>query len=181
MGATLRPIDEKDSEVLRRWRESELVKPYLREFKPHDEERQKNWYYSLTEDNDDILFVIGWDYENSITAIKSIGCGGIVRIDWKNRKGEISFFIGERDFANNHYIKDSLQKIIDYGLKELNLHKLYFPVYEFNPFLQTYREVMDLDYVASDEFYRFGAYWDRIVLSTFQTHDKEEENTSVGT
>jgi len=168
MGISLKPIEEYDLDILRYWRNSDFVRKNCRAFKLISEKEQKNWFYALGQDPDDILFML-WDSQMN----KSIGCGGIVRIDWKNRKGEVSFFIGLPEEVPQ--IPEALEKVIHYGLQELNLHKLYFPVYECNPFLKTYEQVMPREYVAKKEFYRFGKYWDRIILTRF--NDAEKNNT----
>jgi len=171
----LRPVEEKDIDLLKHWRTLDHVKPYCREFKPVNDLRQKNWFYSLDEDPDNLLFIIVTPNQ------EPIGCAGIVRTDWKNRKAEITFFIGSRDHLNNASIMASLNEIIDYAFKELNLYKVYFPVYEFNDFLPVYEQVMDREYIAKRELFRFGRYYDRIILTRFNDAKTQDTQLRNGT
>ena len=122
-------------------------------------EDMKNWYERLHKDKDynlsNDLFIITLDEE-------PIGVGGLVRIDWRNRKGEVSFYVAET--KGERFIRTALSKIVDYALQTLNLRKVYFPVYSFNPNLSTYEKVLKREYTAREEYYWEGAYWDRIIL-----------------
>ena len=94
------------------------------------------------------------------------GVGGFTRIDWRNRKAELSFYVEEFDKV---FVKKALLVLLAYATKTLNLHKIYWPVYSFNPHLKVYEEVMKREYVAKKEYYWEGKYHDRVVLVSYGT------------
>ena len=67
-----------------------------------------------------------------------IGYGGLVNIDYSNRKAEISFLVDkDRTLNCKVYEKDFsyfLNFIIDFAYKNLNLNKLWTETYTFRNF-----------------------------------------------
>lgn len=157
----LRAIEKSDLPLMKRWRNSDLVMPYCRQYRPLNEIDMLTWYERLTKDtqynliND--LFIITDNDE-------PIGVGGYVRIDWRNRKAEVSFYVGEAYKYSEDIINQALLAIVDYGIKTLNLWKIYFPVYQGNPNLSMYKKILQEEYIAKQEYYWNGKYLDRIIL-----------------
>lgn len=160
---TLQPIERDDLDILQGWRNSESILPYCRQHKPLSEDDMLIWYD--TGDRDE-LFVIEYN-------AKQIGVGGLVRIDWRNRKGEVSFYVAEK--VGNQVITEALVAVIQYGLATLGLWKVYFPVYSFNPKLPLYEKVMKREYIALKEYYWNGKHHDRIILTRFQNEHLQSQ------
>jgi RimJ/RimL family protein N-acetyltransferase len=165
---THRAIDRSDLCMLRVWRNSESVMPYCRQYRPLSIEDMERWYKTLSSDGD-------YNLVNDLFVIQAeervdIGVGGLVRIDWRNRKAEVSLYV-----ANGHqnYLAASLISVIQYSFETLNLHKIYFPVYSFNPYLEVYERHMKREYVAHEEYYWNGKYHDRIILSLTEKQYEE--------
>ena len=158
---TLRAIEKWDLPTIQRWRNSPEVLPNCRQYRPISLVTMEEWFKKLTEDKDynltNDLFII----EHKGT---KIGVGGFVRIDWKNRKAELSFYVGEDTYRVKEVITESLMVLISYGLATLNLWKIYFPVYSFNPQIELYKEIMDEEYIAKSEYYYEGKFYDRHIL-----------------
>jgi len=155
----LRAIEAGDLPIIQRWRNSDKVMPYCRQYRPLSLKDMGDWYLKLSEDKDynltNDLFIIDYDY-------KSIGVCGLVRLDWRNRKAELSFYVGEA--ISEATIREAFMAIIRYGLATLNLWKISFPCYSFNPYIPLYEEMMNKEYIAKSEYYHEGKYYDRIVL-----------------
>ncbi len=157
----LRAIEAPDLEILQQWRNSKNVMPNCRQYRPLSMKDMGNWYikkeseqnYNLTND----LFII-------LLEDAPLGAGGYVRIDWRNRKAEVSFYVGEIEKCTEEIISKALLRIVEYADKTLNLHKIYFPVYETNPYLPIYEKILKREYVAKKEYFWEGKYLDRIVL-----------------
>ncbi len=160
----LLPIEESDLQDLLWWRNSSDVMPYCRQYRQLSVKNMQEWYKKLHEDKDynltNDLFII--EHDNN-----KIGVGGFVRIDWRNRKGELSFYVGESSFRTQEIINKALMAIVGYGFKTLNLWKIYFPIYSFNPYLSMYKEVLKEEYIAKEEYYWQGKYYDRIILTAY--------------
>ena len=160
----LRAIEKSDLAMIQRWRNSPNVMPYCRQYRPLSVKDMENWYDSLSRDtsfnltND--LFVI--EYEGT-----PVGVGGLVRIDSRCKKGEVSFYIGDAEKCIEEVIVPTLSHIIQYGFATLGLRKVYFPCYAYNPYIKFYKEVMGVDYVAPMEYWWNGAFHDRIVLASY--------------
>jgi len=163
-GVNLRAIEKEDLPMIKRWRNSPNVMPYCRQYRPLSMKDMEVWYDGLSRDgsynltND--LFVI--EYEGT-----SVGVGGLVRIDWRNRKGEVSFYIADVEKCTEEIITECLLSILELGHKTFNLHKIYWPVYSFNPYLTIYEILMPVEYIAPNEYYWNGSYHDRLVLVSY--------------
>ena len=124
---TLRAIEKTDLELIKRWRNSPCVMPYCRQYRPLSSSDMLDWYDSLTNDKEynlvNDLFVIEWEG-------LPVGVGGFVRIDWRNRKAEVSFYVGEDTKRIPSIVNKALMAIVEYGFKTLSLWKVYFPVYQ---------------------------------------------------
>jgi len=158
---TLRAIEKEDLRMLKRWRNSPEVMPWCRQYRPLSDTNMLNWYESLTKDNEYNLtndFLI-MEYNGT-----PIGVGGYTRIDWRNRKAEVSFYVGEDTKRTSEVITQALLVLLDYAYETLNLRKVYFPCYQGNPYLPLYKQVLQEEYVAKKEYYWKGQYLDRIVL-----------------
>lgn len=192
---TLRPIEKEDLEMLRKWRNSPEVFPYVREYRLITRPEQEKWYenylhQSRTSDWDTELFVLeletaaenqtwtcttttGQDSyflnqdKQNVTGLvkKPIGVGGFTRVEWKNRKAEFSFYIGESEHRNTETIKEALKLLLKKGFNEWNFNKVYWPVYEHDPNFYIYNQVFNLESVLKSEYYWSGKFQDRLYLS----------------
>ena len=61
-----------------------------------------------------------------------IGTISLNAIDWINRKGEIGYMIGERDYWGYGIATEAVRLVSEYALKRLNLHKVEAGVVEGN-------------------------------------------------
>lgn len=157
-------IDKNDLDLILSWRNSENVMPFCRQYRPLSLDDMELWYDSLKTDSSYNLpadmFLIKKEH-------KPIGVGGFVRIDHRNRIGELSFYIGEDTERSEENIANALSELMEYAFQTLGLHKVYFPCYSFNPYLELYEKVMLREYIAKQEYYWQGKFWDRIILTKY--------------
>jgi len=165
---TLRPIEKSDLGMIQRWRNQSNVLPYCRQYRPLSIRDMEAWYDKLHIDKDYNLtndfFIIEYN--------KSIGVGGFTRIDWRNRKAELSFYVSEFD---EKIVGKALLHLVGYGFETLNLFKIYWPVYSFNPHIKVYEEYFNKEYTAKKEYYWEGKYHDRIVLVAYNPYYEETQ------
>lgn len=163
----LRQIEKKDLILIQIWRNSPQILPYCRQYRRLSMQNMEKWYerlqispdYNLTND----FFIIEYG--------KPIGVGGFTRIDWRNRKAELSFYVTEID---EKVVGMSLLRLMDYAFETLNLFKIYWPVYSFNPNLGVYEEYLHKEYTAKKEYYWEGKYHDRIMLVAYSPYEVHE-------
>lgn len=157
----IRQIEESDLEQLQLWRNSESVMPYCRQHRQLSQDDMLTWYDSV---NKDELFII----TDELPHDNPIGVGGLVRIDWRNRKGELSFYVGVDKCRTQETVSEALLLLMEYAFKTLGLHKVYFPCYSFNPYISLYEKILKREYVAKEEYYWKGKFWDRIILVKYE-------------
>ena len=159
-----RAIERDDLDLIKMWRNSPNVMPYCRQYRPLSNKDMSTWYESMNRESD---YNLTNDMFMILDGEMPIGVCGLIRIDWRNRKAEVSFYIGTPQEASESTIIKSLCKLMVYAFKTLGLHKVYFPVYSYNPYLTIYEKCMTRGYVAKGEYFYDGVYHDRIVLEGF--------------
>lgn len=94
-----------------------------------------------------------------------VGRCGVIKLDWKNRLGELAIMIGP-GYRGCGYGKEAIALLRDFCFREMNLHKLKVTVYAFN-------EAAIRCYTANGfvqegllkgELFRDGAYRDVAVM-----------------
>lgn len=106
---------------------------------------------------------------------KFIGQCGFVKINWKNRTGELAILIGERDFRGRGYGADAIQTLCRFGFQELNLRKIKANVFDFNrPAVRCYEKCgFEREGILKQEIYREGAYHDVIQMALFRPEEEK--------
>ena len=124
---TLRQIEETDMPKLRDWRNSPYIRAGTRGYRPLNMLNQRRWLESLSMDQSNIMFAIE---KKGVEVI--IGCCGLTNINWKEGHGEVSIYIGEEKWGGKGFATDAIHLLIEYGFKELRLHRIYGIIFEYN-------------------------------------------------
>ena len=160
---TLRQIEESDLEMMKNWRNSEHVRPYVREYRFLSYQDQLEWFdqYRKQRRSSD------WDTELMMIILSRhpVGIGGFTRIEWRNRKAELSFYVGNMDYFGMEQIPDVLRCILDIGFKHYGFHKVTWPVYSHDPRMPIYQKVFETEAILKEEYFWDGRFHDRIYLS----------------
>lgn len=158
-----RAIEKEDLEMLGNWRNSESVRSCVREYRLLSTNDQEMWYehYQKTRRDSD------WGQELMIMLKdgNSIGAGGFTRIQWRNQKAELSFYIGVDGERNALTIPEALRTLVRKGFHEFNFHKITWPVYGHDPNLDQYQKVFKTEAVLKEEYFWDGKFQDRHYLS----------------
>lgn len=156
-----RAIEREDLAQLRDWRNDPDLRRRTREFRLLSLENQERWFKGLHDDRNTIMFAVLNEKRNLI------GVVGLTYIDWKNRRAEVSIYIGEKTVQGQGYGLDALRTITRYGFHEANLHKLYAEIFAFNePSVRLFEKVgFKRDGVKREDQYVDGKYWDTFVYS----------------
>ena len=99
-----------------------------------------------------------------------IGQCGFVKVNWKNRLGELAILIGEKNDRGKGYGTDAIQVLCSFGFMEMNLRKIKAFVFDFNePALRCYEKCcFTREGVLKQEIFREGAYHDVMCLALFR-------------
>lgn len=135
------PLRKEDIFLIMRWRNEQL--DILRQKKPLTEKEQAQYYLekivpsSFEKYPEQILFSL-------LVEDQCIGYGGLVHIDWENRRAEVSFLLNtdikesSKLFAT--YFSSYLEIIQTIAFQELKLHKLTTETFDIRPQLPTLLE-----------------------------------------
>lgn len=97
-----------------------------------------------------------------------VGRCGLIRVDWKNRVGELGIMIGA-PYRGRGYGTEAMQLVCNFAFREMNLHKLKVSVFAFNQAaLRCYEKSGFVrEGLLRGEVFRNGAYQDVVELALF--------------
>lgn len=162
----LRAVEKEDLSYLRDWRNIPNFRKHFREVRELSLTDQEAWYESLQRTKHiNYMFTIV-----DLNTGKPIGAAGLLYINWIIRAGDFSFYIGEDQMyiGNDGRAQEAAKLLIDYGFKNLNLHKIWMELYEFdtqkiNFFTKTFS--FKQDGLLRDNCFDDGRYWDSLIIS----------------
>ena len=103
-----------------------------------------------------------------------IGKCGFVKVNWKNRVGELAILLGDKSCHGKGYGTDAVETLCRFGFDEMNLHKIKATVFSFNkPAIRCYEKCgFEQEGVLKKEIFRDGAYHDVIVMGKFKNTEE---------
>lgn len=162
----LRAVERADLEFFRDWRNIVDFRKHFREVRELSLVDQEKWFESLQSTKHiNFMFTIV-----DLKTNKPIGAAGLLYINWINRSGDFSFYIGENEsyIDSNGYAKEAAELLINYGFNNLNLNKIWMELYEFDSkklefFMNNFS--FKKDGVLRQNCYEEGKYWDSFIIS----------------
>jgi len=124
------PLEKEHLSKLKEWRNAQMK--ILRQCIPLTDFHQEKWYAHLKGEKDQVLFSL---MAGEPAKLKFIGYCGITNIDFKNRRGEISFLVDPKRIINKKIYKEDFRAVLymlcEYGFEELNLNKIFTETFDF--------------------------------------------------
>jgi RimJ/RimL family protein N-acetyltransferase len=162
----LRALEKEDLTHLRDWRNLPDFRRNFREVRELSLTDQEEWFDSLQKTKH-------LNYMFTIVDLKKnqpIGAAGILYVNWVIRSGDLSFYIGDENkyIGNDGIAKEAAKLLINYGFKNLNLHKLWMELYEFdNEKIEFFTKDFGFnkDGLLRDNCYEDGKYWNSYIIS----------------
>lgn len=153
---TLRPPDPADAQRFVTWLADEEATHYLDGTNVTTSlEQEQEWYRTMSQSSTDVYWII--EAEG-----RPIGRTGIRQIDWRNRHGHTSTFIGDRSAWDKGYGTEAMELRTLYAFTHLNLHKLTTSTYMDNE--RSKRALTKAGYrqagVQREHFWRDGQWHD---------------------
>ncbi len=129
-GRGLCPLKKEHCDKIKEFRNLQI--DVLRQQEPLTDHNQDKWFQKISTDEKQVIFSIMLHEENNS---RFIGYCGITNIDFKNRRGEISFLVdpirvNKKEVYRADFIS-VLYMLCTYGFEELCLHKLFTETYAF--------------------------------------------------
>lgn len=160
----LRGLDKEDLRGnMFKWANDPEVTHYMfMGLKPNAIELMEEEYEKLIRSEKDIVFAI-IDKESDA----HIGNAGLYVINWVSRSAEYRIVIGEKEFWDKGYGKETARLILDYGFNKLNLNKIWLGVNaEHKAAVKSYEKSGFVkEGSLREEIYRNGKYYDATRMS----------------
>ena len=162
----LRAVEKDDLPLLREWRNIAGFRKHFREVRELSLSDQESWYDNLqATKNMNFMFIIV-----DLNTNQPIGAAGLLYINWFIRSADFSFYIGENEMYINDDARthEAAKLLIDYGFNNLNLHKIWMELYEFDTkkiefFTKKFH--FKKDGLLRDNCFENGKYWDSLIIS----------------
>ncbi len=162
----LRAVEIEDLEYFRDWRNIVNFRKNFREVRELSLADQKKWFDSLqVTKHINFMFTIV-----DLKTKEAIGAAGLLYINWIIRSADFSFYIGKDEvyIDNQGYALEATKLLIEYGFSNLNLHKIWMELYEFDKAkLEFFKNNFDfkVDGKLRDNCFEEGRYWDSYIIS----------------
>ncbi|KPJ62633.1 hypothetical protein AMJ44_15390 [candidate division WOR-1 bacterium DG_54_3] len=124
----IRALEKTDIDEIMKWVNDEEVKDNLLMRYPVSRYQEEKWIETALDDS---------NQRNKVFAIETkegiyLGGIGLHRIDWENRNAEAGIVIGKKEHWNKGYGTDAMMAILDFAFSQMNLHRVYLRVFEYN-------------------------------------------------
>ena len=162
----LRAVEKSDLELFRDWRNITDFRKNFREVRELSLTDQEKWFDSLqTTKNINYMFTVV-----DLKTNEPIGAAGLLYINWVIRSGDFSFYIGKDEayIDQKGYAEEAAKLLIEYGFNNLNLHKIWMELYEFDHAkLSFFQEKFGflVDGKLRHNCFEGGKYWDSYIIS----------------
>lgn len=171
----LRAVEKTDLPLLRDWRNISEFRKNFREFRELNLDNQEKWFERIiVGSQNDFIFVI-----EKLKDKLLIGVCGLVYINWISRSADFSFYIGHKEqyIDNSGYSLEAVKLLLDYGFNNLNLHKIWMELYEFDEkkikfFTRKFNFKKDGE--LRDNCFENGRYWNSYIVSILEKEFKNK-------
>jgi len=168
MKVFLRALEETDVDNLVKWRNDRHITDSL---------GGSTFFVSSIRERDWVSHIVKNDRNDVRLAIclienkKHIGNISLTSINWINRSAEYSVFIGEKEEWGKGYAGEASRLILDYGFKELNLHRIHLTVQKENRrAIKLYRGMGFIEEgILRQSVYKNGVYLDMISMAVLKS------------
>ena len=125
----LRAVERTDLEQLRNWRNQPEYRRYFREYRELSSDQQQHWYEAVVNGDPSTRMFAVVDLADG----RLLGACGLCYINWVDRNADFSLYIGADGlYIDDRYAPDAAETLIRYGFEELNLHRLWSEIYDFD-------------------------------------------------
>ena len=162
----LRPLEKEDLDLCLRWVNDPAITATLTVRFPMSRGQEESWLLSHYKDRSDLPLAIVIEDGD-----EHIGNCGLHRIDYVNRNAEFGIMIGEADQWGKGYAPEAARLIVDYGFKQLGMHRIFLHVYSHNErAIKAYRKVGFVDEgTLRESYFRDGRYHDDLIMSILES------------
>jgi RimJ/RimL family protein N-acetyltransferase len=156
----LRAIERSDIPTFVRWFNDPEVTQYLETYMPLSQAQEERWFEAQLEQRD--RFIFGVETLDG----KLIGNLGLIDIDWKNSHALLGIVLGEKEYWGQGYGTDAITTLLGFAFKQMNLHRVHLPTYEYNKrAIRCYEKCgFTLEGRMRQAHFHDGQYYDELVM-----------------
>jgi RimJ/RimL family protein N-acetyltransferase len=168
----LRAVDVDDVDNFVTWLNDEEVRQYLSMTSPFNKTREKEFVDGLYKDDNNIILGIVLKENDNL-----VGNIGLHKISRTHRNAELGIFIGDKSCWSKGYGTEALKLVIKYGFNQLNLHRIYLDVFDFNTrAMRTYEKAgFKKEGIYREHYYRNGKYCDVFFMGILKSEWNDHE------
>lgn len=157
----LRPLEVDDIDNFVTWLNDEEVNKYLIRTMPLNRVREKEFLEGLYKDNHEIILGIALKANDEL-----IGVIGLHKISLPFRNAEMGIIIGDKSRWSKGYGSEAVRLMLKYGFDQLNLHRVYLTVLDFNlRAIRVYEKSgFKMEGTFREHVYRHGKYCDVLIM-----------------
>ena len=165
----LRSLEESDIDRCLVWINDPNITATIALRFPFNRAREQEWFASLYKTDREVpLAIVLKDGD------RHIGNCGLHQIDYPNRHAQFGIMIGEKEEWDRGYASEASRLIIDYGFKQLGLHRISLQVYAHNARAQRVYEKLGFvrEGVQRESYFRDGRYHDTLMMGILKSEWK---------
>lgn len=171
----LRAIEREDIPTFVRWFNDPEVRQYLEMYLPMSRAEEEGWFEAYLKDDSTRVFGIETGDGNLVGNI------GLRDLDWKNRNASLGIVIAEREYWGRGYGSDAVITMLAFAFHEMNLHRVYLSVFDFNERAIRCYEKCGFRHEgrAREAFFRDGRYHDSLLMAILRQEFVNEDLPSA--
>ncbi|MEI8133041.1 MAG: GNAT family protein [Leptolinea sp.] len=164
----LRGAEQTDLPNFVRWMNDPEVIQNLLIYTPISSADEQSWFDSMVKNpKEEHEYIIEVFLD---TQWLPIGSTGLHAVDWKNRSTEIGISIGEKEYWNHGYGRETMRLMLRHVFNDLNLNRVCLSVFETNQ--RARKAYLDCGFVEEgrlrQDVYKNGQYLDVFVMSVLR-------------
>lgn len=160
----LREYKKEDLDSMRRWVNNPEIVDNLSDIflYPHTVNSTEEFLNNMLQCKSDIMGFVVADIDTE----EYIGQIDLVKIDWKNRVGEMGIVIGCKENLGQGYGKEAIKLFQKFVFESLNLNRLELKVHDYNTRARKCYVKCGFEEEGRIRqcFYKFGKYTDHIIM-----------------
>lgn len=163
----LRPFEESDLPLVRRWTNDPEVRGLTSEVFPASLKSTAEYFERLRTDPYRVWFTLALKESD-----RPIGQVGILRIYHPWRTADLTMIVGERDAQGKGYGREAMELALDYAFGSLGLHRIAIAVVGFNERAIGFYEKLGFrrEGVQRDGYY-YGHRWHDFIMMSLLEHE----------
>lgn len=162
----LRPLEMEDIDKFILWFNDQEVRQFLTRNLPLNRIREKDWIEKLYKDDSEVVLGIVLKDDDRL-----IGNIALHKISNPHRNATLGIVIGDKTCWSKGHGTEALKLMTEYGFSQLNLHRIFLTVIDFNKrAIRAYEKAgFKKEGAYREQIYRNGKYCDLIFMGILKS------------